>query len=94
MMNQFRSFMQANPAPQPRPMMPTMGSAIRGMFGGPRPSGMVGTISTARGGPGAGLGGIAARSPMPRSIGDIAGMGGTRPISGGATPILRGLFGR
>ena len=34
--NPMRSFFQSNPAPQPRPMAPTMGSAIRGMFGGPK----------------------------------------------------------
>lgn len=32
--NPFASFMRPNPAPTPMPMAPTMGTAIRGAFGG------------------------------------------------------------
>ena len=38
MRNPMRSYMQAGPTPAPAPMPATMGTAIRGLFGGGRPA--------------------------------------------------------
>ena len=88
MRNPMGSFFQANPRQAPTPMAPTMGSALRGMFGGGgiaggRPFNGIGTI-------GAGLLGGSRRSPA-GGIGGIAGaLGGgphvgPRPLGGGLT---------
>jgi hypothetical protein len=88
MMNPMRSFMQAGPTPAPSPMMPTMGSAIRGMFGGGRPM----ATPPAPGTMGQGMGQtVRGMAQAPDRTGGIGQAVSAMRVPGGTNPVLRGI---
>jgi hypothetical protein len=92
MMNPMRSFFQANPVQQSRPMIPTMGSAIRGALGGGMGRSMGGGMAGAMGGS---LGQtIRGMAQAPDRTGGIGQAVSAMRAPGAVSPVIRTIGAR